>query len=43
MRGDQTDGSTWVSIVAVLAVAGAMGAIYIPLAFSVLYLPLMFR
>ena len=35
--------STWACVVAVLAVTGAIGALYVPLAFGVLYLPLMFR
>ena len=30
---DQNEGSVWASVVAVIAVAGAMGALYFPLAF----------
>ena len=30
---DQNDGATWASVVAVLAVVGAMSALYLPLAF----------
>jgi hypothetical protein len=30
---DQNEGSMWASVVAVMAVAGAIGALYLPLAF----------
>ena len=30
---DQNEGSVWASVVAVIAVAGAIGALYLPLAF----------
>jgi|tagenome__1003787_1003787.scaffolds.fasta_scaffold17125854_2 hypothetical protein len=30
---DQNEGSMWASVVAVIAVAGAIGALYLPLAF----------
>jgi hypothetical protein len=30
---DQNQGSTWASVMAIIAVVGAMGALYLPLAF----------
>ena len=30
---DQNEGSMWASVVAIMAVAGAIGALYLPLAF----------
>jgi len=36
----QNQRSTWAGVVAVLAVAGAIGALYIPLAFSLLFVAL---
>ena len=30
---DQNEGSVWASVVAVIAVAGAIGALYLPLSF----------
>ena len=33
---DQNQGSTWASVVAVIAVAGATGVLYVNLAFGVL-------
>jgi hypothetical protein len=36
----QNQRSSWVGVVAVLAVAGAIGALYVPLAFSLLFVAL---